>query len=1449
MSKLPLEFDDSQLSDIIDGKDSNEVQYGPEDVLLVDNLDYNPDTQVPSSSHITKIKSPMGTTAGQILYNTLPTSMKHSQYTIPTFLGIFVLFIFFPIKLYAFIILVGLIVGYSLGVESETRFDDYFSIFSTRISLNKSNYDGEHRTGSIRGEHLAHVDGSSQTDESPFYPEFLRLIEDISRDLVDPWFNNISKEGGRDAFRGSFYMCMHGALAKILAMLRNRSKDALTLLIYGISNSLKMHISEFRKWEETSSGNKSDQSIERFLKTNSKRRVEVACDLERELSFLRETAAQLIERLMPKKELESELVRSFLTEVIGANALFALAEKITDPDWINQQIITKLQRPEEIYPSVSPGWNLMMLRMVRIRFTPLPTSAISQNLDPIKSRGLHLILNIAGRRVNTHRIIQEADISMEQYRFKLSDRVVGRVDMPFRVGVHLVMHTCDPEDSESCDIMRRRLHNTTSVVQYRSGRCAIVGSVKISPTFTTAYPQTNHSWIKFTPKTNVPTDELFDGRGLPEIMLEITVMSGSPSENIVSKEVVENIDTNAALDFVSQSNLPDVLPLLGKNSSVDSGQSAVENLKTLLFSLISNHEHYMELLEYTKSVNAPPYLQFLMNLDALHQFTSISAVKSPSNELINGELTSSDNYHQVSSPINLKTALTNEQIIRLKVIKRDSLDIFNTHLTPGGRYYIPVKLVLDEFSSYDDSPSNLDHQDLIDSIEADIKRSDSINSEGAYDGGPIGADIFKNLCDIVSTLFSREFMPGFMKSDSYVRIKVNAKTSTSSIIRIEEEDFKESTLSESPIKSSIDLGSGSVSESPKKTLFDDGDQRRLYPQIVANKNDAGVTRIAEQITICKHSLAIMQDRGEPQHHLIKKQQEIESLIRLLRQRESEMGRRMFDIIQGESDGALVDENLDRSNEQNGVFDEVNQEDWEGLDELLDLEGLSVSVSLVNIKSTNQKDSGSGGILSTVLNKAAAPISTIAGALSNSADSALYIVTLEKADDVEFGHVIRRVRRRYKDFARLHRHLSRNFTKVSKIPLPPIGSVASALESYLGVLVGDELVRQSLELRRFVSFVDDIVPDDEDSNYQGATDPVTGENKNFLYGINTSSSDFKYSAKNTLSNGETYSKKRWAVMGSRSTIASIGRKFRGAINTGISVIGGVSSSPNLNLIGEDYGSDRSRSETSIHELTLPLRDEIESKSDSRFIEHLDISKPKKEVSNAIDKNSIKKIDSLDSDVILEQISFTEEEAEMLVEIFFSLITETFDLQQPNQWLRLRLLAIFKQILKQAYGDALAKALSDQINSTLTPPSIRSYPVKIREFVYPLVPPNALRKSTGVSEDKSFINEEELTMTDEAKLKKSVSKGDRMFIIQHQKEFPLPMRSDDERYATMLAARAVLLRYISQASMTTSLERLVGHYSMVSGVTRIFAALQHRKLNKVLFYSLLDCIVKLLLTDIE
>lgn len=388
-----------------------------------------------------------------------------------------------------------------------------------------------------------------------------------------------------------------------------------------------------------------------------------------------------------------------------------------------------------------------------------------------------------------------------------------------------------------------------------------------------------------------------------------------------------------------------------------------------------------------------------------------------------------------------------------------------------------------------------------------------------------------------------------------------------------------------------------------------------------------------------------------------------------------------------------------------------------------------------------------------------------------------VEVVREIDESSGPLVLSVVSKAFSDFEALHRALKKEFPKLAKIDPPTPSDSSELLERYLLLLISDEFIRQSPVLREFVSLDGDLEAKTLTSSASNLVEAVAG--KKVKNALQTATSILSLGM---IGSGSASSKAKrshfYETREHHTTSELLGREAA------------VDSESSLN---------RSRSISSL------VQEETNGK-EKPMCPPFNKSMPPTPVKSSakLDAASTPKASKLALDAepksaqIFSVEEFTEAEIDMLMETVYAFVTETFDLREPNQWIRRKVLSVSKQLLKQAYGDTLSKTMSRTLNGSLTEDGV----VKAIEALTRLLWPNGI-----------FI-----------------------------KDVPPPNRSPDQQLATQIEARALFLNKIPDA-----IEKMAGHYNAVNGMTRIFNMIQEKDFNKLLFLTFIDITTKILFTE--
>eukprot|EP00106_Octopus_bimaculoides_P019170 XP_014786612.1 PREDICTED: sorting nexin-13-like isoform X2 [Octopus bimaculoides] len=139
------------------------------------------------------------------------------------------------------------------------------------------------------------------------------------------------------------------------------------------------------------------------------------------------------------------------------------------------------------------------------------------------------------------------------------------------------------------------------------------------------------------------------------------------------------------------------------------------------------------------------------------------------------------------------------------------------------------------------------------------------------------------------------------------------------------------------------------------------------------------------------------------------------------------------------------------------------------------------------------------------------------------------------------------------------------------------------------------------------------------------------------------------------------------------------------------------------------------------------------------------------------------------------------------ILLLLMDEVFDLRQKNQWLRRRLVAILRQLIKATFGDMINRKIVEHVDWMTSAEQMAEYVKTFRDSFWPY----------GSLADRN------------------------------------PARDENTKLRTRVVCRARML-----GSIPDEMRHLMGNETVKMGVVRVFNMFQHKSLNKRLVYVFLE-----------
>lgn len=276
----------------------------------------------------------------------LPDSIRYHPVTAPVLLLLAVVLYFVPTcRVYLGLIFLGVMLGY-IYIIPEAIIRPKSSSEESFLDLLFSN---------VKYSEKFDKSTSYKLNISPMIDSVLdSLLDDVLVELINPWYVPLCRSGENE-FQSCVRSTVNASIMNLLKFGATINNDTVTLLIYGITNALIVHMEEFRRFET------SQLPLDRFIASERTRRA-YHKNYSDELDHLRQISGLLLKKLLPKHESRSILLNSMLKEIISGNAFAGLIDRLSDPDFINEQIVKHMQDPAESIPSIESGWNMVVLK-------------------------------------------------------------------------------------------------------------------------------------------------------------------------------------------------------------------------------------------------------------------------------------------------------------------------------------------------------------------------------------------------------------------------------------------------------------------------------------------------------------------------------------------------------------------------------------------------------------------------------------------------------------------------------------------------------------------------------------------------------------------------------------------------------------------------------------------------------------------------------------------------------------------------------------------------------------------------------------------------------------------------------------------------------------------------------------------------------------------------------
>lgn len=172
------------------------------------------------------------------------------------------------------------------------------------------------------------------------------------------------------------------------------------------------------------------------------------------------------------------------------------------------------------------------------------------------------------------------------------------------------------------------------------------------------------------------------------------------------------------------------------------------------------------------------------------------------------------------------------------------------------------------------------------------------------------------------------------------------------------------------------------------------------------------------------------------------------------------------------------------------------------------------------------------------------------------------------------------------------------------------------------------------------------------------------------------------------------------------------------------------------------------------------------------------------------------DMLDTGKVGASLDTDRDEDNIPLRIMLLMMDEVFDLKSRNQWLRRRIVAILRQIVKTMFGDSINRRIVEQVEFMTTADQVAEYLRRFRDAFWP-----------GGTQAE-----------------------------------PRPPRDHNTKMRTRVVCKTKML-----ATISDEVRHLLGSETTRLGVMRIFNMFQHERLNKRLAYVILEGMLETLFPE--
>ncbi|TPX56108.1 hypothetical protein PhCBS80983_g04783 [Powellomyces hirtus] len=186
--------------------------------------------------------------------------------------------------------------------------------------------------------HHAPIDTATPTSPTGFLRDIEPLVDHIMRDFIDNWFQNINHSRSPAFPQAVREALEHGFLKLKDSLSTTRLTPQIILPVF---QRVIAHLREYRALEASTLG------LAEYQNRNPKSPFNAHRNRDDVISHLRVISMLLAVELLPRADKSSPVVFEFANEILATSVLLPIVEMCSDPDWINQQLVSYLKRKQK----------------------------------------------------------------------------------------------------------------------------------------------------------------------------------------------------------------------------------------------------------------------------------------------------------------------------------------------------------------------------------------------------------------------------------------------------------------------------------------------------------------------------------------------------------------------------------------------------------------------------------------------------------------------------------------------------------------------------------------------------------------------------------------------------------------------------------------------------------------------------------------------------------------------------------------------------------------------------------------------------------------------------------------------------------------------------------------------------------------------------------------------